>query len=359
MSPLLEERAAAPRFSLGWIRMLVLAGGAILIGYLCWRILAPFVTPLSWAFALAILAQPVYRWLSCRIPRPLAALITVILAAAILIVPAFYLARTLVREAADVVNRISREAESGSLRAALENGRWLGPLFGWLDSQVDLPKETVQLARSFAGWASSMLSSVLTASIRVMTQIAVTLFVLFYFLRDGDRMLRTLRQAVPLPSPEVEALFARIALMIRVSLGGKVIVACLQGILGGLMFYWLDLRAPVFWGFAMAILSLFPVVGSFVIWLPAAIMFAIQGDWRHAVILAVWGIAVIHPVDNLLGPVLVGSRLRTHTLLMFFSIIGGLAAFGASGLVLGPVTLAVVTALVELGGRLHSGAEGL
>jgi predicted PurR-regulated permease PerM len=104
----------------------------------------------------------------------------------------------------------------------------------------------------------------------------------------------------------------------------------------------------------MAVLSVFPVIGAFVVWVPAATIFALEGDWRHAAILTAWGVLIIHPVDNLLGPVLVGSTLRMHTLLTFFSVLGGLAAFGASGIVLGPVTVAVISGLVELFDRSHS-----
>ena len=136
--------------------------------------------------------------------------------------------------------------------------------------------------------------------------------------------------------------------MIKVSLGGKLVVASIQGTLGGLMFGWLGLPAPIFWGCVMAALSVFPLIGAFVVWVPAAMIFALQGDWRHAAILTAWGVLIIHPVDNLLGPVLVGSTLRMHTLLTFFSVIGGLAAFGVSGVVLGPVTVAVVAGLMEL-----------
>jgi predicted PurR-regulated permease PerM len=153
---------------------------------------------------------------------------------------------------------------------------------------------------------------------------------------------------LPLPAPQLDILFERITEMIRVSLGGKVVVATIQGALGGLMFGWLGLPAPIFWGALMAALSLFPVVGAFVIWLPAALILVLAGDWKHALILVAWGVLVIHPIDNLLGPVLVGSTLHLHTILMFFSIIGGLAAFGPSGIVLGPVIIAVAVALTEL-----------
>ena len=114
------------------------------------------------------------------------------------------------------------------------------------------------------------------------------------------------------------------------------------------MFGWLGIPAPVFWGSVMAALSLLPVVGSSVIWVPAALILALDGDWQHALLLLGWGVLIIHPVDNLLGPILVGKTLHLHTLLIFFSIIGGVAAFGPTGLVLGPVIVTVSVALVEM-----------
>jgi predicted PurR-regulated permease PerM len=331
------------------LRGLLLGVGVLLLLYLCWRIVVPFLPALCWAFALALIGDPIYKWLiRQRLPRNLAALSIILLTAIVVIGPAAALAGALASEASQVVNQVTGEAGPKNLREAIENNRILGPIFRWLDSRYDLLTEARQLARSAAGWASSTVSSVLTGSIWLLTQIATTMFVLFYFLRDGETILNKLRSVIPLSSTETDLLFTRIAQIIRVSLGGKLVVAGIQGTLGGLMFGWLGLPAPIFWGCAMAVLSVFPVIGSFVVWAPVAITFALQGDWRHAAMLTAWGVLIINPVDNLLGPVLVGSTLRMHTLLTFFSVIGGLAAFGVSGVVLGPVTAAVVVGLADL-----------
>jgi predicted PurR-regulated permease PerM len=333
-------------------RPFVSAGGALLMAYLCWRIFVPFLPALCWALALALIAEPIYAWLVRRaLPGSLAALMIIILVAVVVIGPGIVLASALAREASDVMNRVASDAGIKNVRDAIENSSLAGPAFQWLDSRYDLPKEAMQMARSVAGWASATVSSILTGSIWLLTQITVTMFVLFYFLRDGQAIRRKARFVVPLPAAETDLLFERIAQTIRVSLGGKIVVAGIQGTLGGLMFSWLGLPAPVFWGSMMAVLSIFPVIGAFVVWLPAAITFALQGEWRHALVLIGWGMLIIHPVDNILGPMLIGSTLRMHTLLMFFSIIGGLAAFGASGVVLGPVTVAVAAGLVELAER--------
>ena len=328
--------------------LLVVAAGALTI-YLCWRIMAPFITALSWAFALALIVRPAYGWALRRgLPRTLAALAFVSLIVVAVIAPATVLARALAKEAPDVVGRISSDGGIGYLREVIEKSRLTGPVFQWLDARYDLPNEAMQLARSLAVWASRTVSSALAGSMWVLTQLAVALFVLFYFLRDGELIVQKLRLLLPLPEPELDVFFKRIAQTIRVSLGGKVVVATIQGALGGLMFMWLGLPAPIFWGSVMAAFSLFPVVGAFVIWAPASLILAVAGNWKYALLLAGWGVLIIHPIDNLLEPILVGSTLRLHTILMFFSIIGGLAAFGPSGIVLGPVIIAVAVALFEL-----------
>ena len=347
--------STVPRVSRTSLRTLLLGVGVLLLLYLCWRIVMPFLPALCWAFALALIGDPIYEWLiRQRLPRNLAALSIIILTAIVVIGPALALTGALAREASDVLSRVSGEAGAKNFREAIEGNGPLGSVFRWLDSRYDLLAETMQLARSAAGWASSRVSSVVTGSIWFLSQVATTMFVLFYFLRDGEMILKSLQSVVPLSTNETDVLFTRIAQMIKVSLGGKLVVAAIQGTLGGLMFGWLGLPAPIFWGCVMAIVSVFPVIGAFVIWVPAAIGFALQGDWRHAAILTGWGVLIIHPVDNLLGPVLVGSTLRMHTLLTFFSVIGGLAAFGVSGVVLGPVTVAIVAGLVELFDRSHS-----
>ena len=334
------------------LRPFVTGAGTLLVLYLCWRMVSPFLPALCWAFALTLISDPAYQWLLRRgLPRGLAAIAIIVLIGVLLVGPGAALASALAKEASDVMNRVTNEAGIKDVQEAIERNRLGGPAFRWLDSRFDLPKEAIQIARSAAGWASATVSSILSGSIWMFTQFTVTLLVLFYFLRDGQAIHEKLRSAIPLSAAETDLIVDRIAQMLRISLSGKIVVAAIQGTLGGLMFGWLGLPAPIFWGSLMAVLSIFPVIGAFVVWCPAAIMFAWQGDWRNALILTGWGLLIIHPVDNVLGPMLVGSALRMHTLLMFFSIVGGLAAFGASGVVIGPVTVAVAVALTELAER--------
>jgi predicted PurR-regulated permease PerM len=114
------------------------------------------------------------------------------------------------------------------------------------------------------------------------------------------------------------------------------------------MFWWLGISLPLLWGVVMAVLSIVPVLGAFVVWIPVVLLLAIEGKWGSALILALWGVLVVGTMDNLLRPFLVGNRLKVHTVPVFISVVGGLIVFGTAGLILGPVTLTMTMALLEI-----------
>jgi len=141
---------------------------------------------------------------------------------------------------------------------------------------------------------------------------------------------------------------ARTREVIDASVYGVVSIAIIQGFLGGLAFRVLGLRSAIIWGVAMTLLSMVPMLGAFLVWVPAAIYLAVTGHWVKAVLLTFWGTFVIGMVDNFLRPVLVGSRTRLHELVIFFAVLGGLKVFGVLGVVLGPVVVAVTIAVLEI-----------
>jgi predicted PurR-regulated permease PerM len=171
---------------------------------------------------------------------------------------------------------------------------------------------------------------------------------LFFLLRDRRLALQSLRELLPLSNREADVLLRRIRDTIHATVFGTVVVAIVQGTLGGLMFWLLGLPGALLWGVIMALLALIPVLGAFVVWVPAAIFLAVEGSWGKALLLTGWGTLVVGTIDNLLYPLLVGNKLRLHTLPVFFAIVGGLAVFGAAGVILGPVVLAVTLGLIDI-----------
>ena len=145
----------------------------------------------------------------------------------------------------------------------------------------------------------------------------------------------------PLPKAEMDQLFRRVADTVYATIYGTVAVAVVQGTLGGLIFWWLELPVPLLWGVVMGLLAIVPVLGAFSVWVPTAIFLALDGSWGKALMLTAWGGVVVGGIDNLLYPMLVGDRLRLHTVPAFISIVGGRVLFGPSGLILGPLAVTV------------------
>ena len=161
-------------------------------------------------------------------------------------------------------------------------------------------------------------------------------------------MLATVRSYLPLTAPEATLFLERIRMMTHATIYGTVVTALIQGTLGGVMFAVLGIPGAFLWGVVMALLSLIPSAGAFFIWIPAAIVLAMQGDWWKAVVLAGWGTLVVGTIDNVLYPWLVGHETRLHTLVVFIAVVGGLLVFGAAGIVLGPVAAAATIALLDI-----------
>jgi predicted PurR-regulated permease PerM len=178
------------------------------------------------------------------------------------------------------------------------------------------------------------------SSIRAIFHAVLTLFVLFFLLRDGAGFVLALKKLLPLSPPDTEIVLKRIDDTIHAAFFGMVAVAILQGFLGALLLWWLQLPGVVVWGTIMALLALVPYLGAFVVWIPVACFLILQDEWYKALITVIWGLFVIGLADNLLYPYLVGKKLHYHSLVVFFFLLGGVMLFGAAGVVLGPVLLA-------------------
>jgi len=337
----IEDDWASP----GHVRTLVLLAATSLGIYLCYRLAAPFLPALVWAAALAVLFAPLQRRLELKLKRPgLAAAVSVLVIGLIVVVPVSFVGQRLVLQAAKGAELIETKFAAGEWRRTFDAQPRLAPLADRIEHQLDLP-ETV---KSVTSWLSNAAATVVKGSVLQVIGVVLTFYLLFFFLRDRDSVLRSLRTLSPLSDAQMDRLYDRIGDTIYATVYGTLVVASVQGLLGGLMFWWLGLPAPWLWGLVMALLAIVPVLGTFVVWIPAALFLVLQGRWISALILALWGMLVVGTIDNLLRPILVGNRLKLHTLLAFMSVVGGLILFGSSGLILGPVVLTVTMALLEI-----------
>jgi len=171
---------------------------------------------------------------------------------------------------------------------------------------------------------------------------------IYYFLKDGRLLVNYIHERLPLMDEQKKQIETRIKEMIIAAIYGGLAVGVAQGILGGLAFFILGIPAPVFWGSAMAILSLVPVFGSFTIWGPASVLLFLSGSYAKGIGLFLFGVLVISTVDNILKPLIIGGRTKLHMLLIFFSVLGGIKFFGFVGFVLGPIITVLCISFLEI-----------
>lgn len=302
--------------------------GAMVVAalYGCYQLLTPFLSAIAWALAFAVVGSPLHLFFSRKVRNPhVAAGISVTLVACILILPAWIASDLLVRQA------------TIAIQYWIEHEPWKEiPLRQYFDVQDSL--------KQVAGRIPDLLKN----SLNALTQLPVAGFCLFFFFRDRKLMVDYLRSWLPLTEEEFEQIKARISDILHATIWGRLLLATIQGGLGGLMFWWLGLPTPLLWFMVMSVLALLPFLGAALVWAPAAVYLIWSGSVVKGLVLAAWGSLVVSMVDNALYPFLVGPRMQLHPLMTFFGVIGGVGWFGASGIILGPVILATTAALLEV-----------
>lgn len=324
----------------GWLTALVIGGGI-----LCALIVKPFLPALTWAVVLTLLAAPLEASLRRRIGRAWASsAITVTVVALAIVGPALLVSNALLGELVSGAGVVQRMLSPEHWQAVARTRPVLAPTIHWATANVDFDL----LLETLSGRIASMGEDLLQGSVNSVAILLLTLYFLFYLLRDGAWFRTSIVAMLPLSAPEAGLLNATVRNTILASFYGTIAVAALQGFLAGAMFWWLDLPSPVFWGIIMGMLAVVPFLGAFVIWAPAALALAIDGEVGSAALLTAWGLLVVGLIDNVVYPILVGRRIAMHSLVSFIAIIGGLVLFGAHGIVLGPVCVATTQALIRI-----------
>jgi predicted PurR-regulated permease PerM len=322
-------------------KLLALFIATLLAVYLCWRLIVPFLPAIVLAATLAIITHRPMAWLRLHVRRAhVAAGLGTAAVALIFLLPIAGLTYFAAVEISHTINAWSAdEAQEFLSQFPTLQRAWEG---GSRNLQLEdaMPRMLEQVRGAVA--------AVLQGAVYLGMQGLLTLFFLFFLYRDEQVALNSARRLMPLDDRETDDLFGRVGDAVHATILGTIFVALIQGALGGTVFTFLGIPGAVLWGVVMGVLSIIPYLGSFVIWGPTAAILAMQGETVKALILTVWGLVVIGLIDNLLYPVLVGHRLKQHTAVAFIAILGGVAAFGAAGLVLGPVVAATTACLLDL-----------
>ena len=320
---------------------LAVVGGLILSYFLA----IPFLPAIVWSVTLGVLFAP----LDARLRRSIrsatiSAAATVAIVAFIVVVPGILVVGSLLNEAAKSVTVISPMLDADHWAQLLDNHPRLAPALRWINERLDLP-DLIQAAVSWiAGWSGPIVRASFSGAINLL----LTFYFLFYILRDREKAVALARETLPLSGSEFSKISNRFTNTIFATVVGTAAVSALQGALGGGMFWWLGLPAPVFWGVLMGLVAVVPFLGAFVIWVPAALFLALSGHFASAAILAFWGTIVVGLVDNVVYPILVGRKLMMHTVPSFIAIVGGVILLGAPGVVLGPLIVSISLSLIEI-----------
>ena len=312
---------------------------------LCALLLHPFFSAIVGAIILAVITRYPYNWLASKIKnRSLCAAIALVVVTLAVIIPTFFLARELGKQAYDTVNSFRNGGHQDKLSSFIADRPELAARIETFTSSIDVNNA----ARTTASYVGGNVAGILGNSIRIITQLVVMLFLLFFLFRDHAIALASLRWLLPLREDETTELIERVGDTILATALGRLTIAAVQGILAGLAFWVLGVPGVILWAFTLTACAMIPAFGSFLVWGPAALYLGLNGHWGKAALLAIWGAVIVSTIDNILYPILVGSHLRAHTVTILLSVLGGITLFGPIGIVLGPVLFTLAATLLDI-----------
>ena len=314
-------------------------GALVVLGYLLFLIIEPFAAPLAWSGIFGIFFYPVYERLEKRFTPTTAALLCAAGVTLLLILPVLFVLLYAAREAIDASARIhSFLSEGGTPPTAMAD--WIRQHLPRSIEDIDFVGPLRQGAERIAAYLASSLGLIVKNLFSLFLNLFISLFALFFMFRDGKKIMRAVRHLIPFEKQLQEDMLSESRDLIFASVAVALLIAAIQGILGGTAFALAGVKAPVFLGLLVAFFSIVPVVGSALIWVPAALWLGVSGHWGKAVIVVAICGGVAGLADNLVRPLLLRNRTRLNDLLVFLSILGGLQVFGLLGLVIGPTVVA-------------------
>jgi predicted PurR-regulated permease PerM len=321
----------------------------LLIGYLTYLVISPFLAPLAWAVVFAVMFARVHSELSPRIGTSHSALAATLITAVLIVAPAAIVVSIVAREAPQAIDYVQQMSLTapGRVDRVWEVVRQRSPA-PLPEDPAFLIREGVQRILAFLAPRAGAAVADLFATLG---SLFVMLFAMFFLLRDGHTLARQVRDLLPLPEAARDRLMIDTRDLIIASVGAGLVVAAAQGTIGGVAFWLLGIRAAVIWGVVMALCSLIPLVGAALVWVPAAVWLMASGSVGRGIVLVVIGIFGISLVDNILRPLLLAGRSTASGLVVFLGLLGGAAAFGFIGLVIGPIILVTAGSLLRVFSR--------
>jgi predicted PurR-regulated permease PerM len=327
-------------------------------GFACFLLVEPYINSIVMAFIISLLMFPIHDWLEKRLPNHhnITSLLSCIVLTFIVVVPLLFVFAAIVQQGSTFSQNVYQWVTNGGIQAIFEHP-WVVKGLSLVNTY--LPFDTIEpqeVAQKVAQFATSFGSNLVGISAKILGDATsflmdffLMLFVLFFLLRDHDKIISAMRHILPLSRSQEDKLLDEIEQVSKSAVMGSFLTAIAQGVAGGLGM-WLAGFPGLFWGTMMGFASFIPVVGTALIWIPAAIYLYVTGDTTWAIFLTVWSVAIVGSIDNLLRPLLMqgSGNAGMSTLMIFFSLLGGLHLFGLIGLIYGPLIFAITMVLFNI-----------
>ena len=321
---------------------------------LCW-ILLPFFGAILWAVIIAMLFVPVYRRLLLRLGqnRNAAAALVMLLVLVVVVLPFAVVTASLAREASLMYQHI----DSGEWNAAAYLRGLFDALPAWMITLLEhtgvasfdqLQRQVTAALAQGSQFVAKQAFGIGLYTFAYVASLGATLYLAFFLVRDGDELARIAQLALPVPLQFKRELVEKFLAVVRATVKGSLLVAAIQGMLGGLVFWLLDVKGAMLWAVVMAFLSLLPMIGAAFVWLPVAAFFLMTGAYWQCAFLVAYGLFVIGLADNLLRPMLVGKDAGMPDYVVMITTLGGMAVFGINGFIIGPTIAAMFIAVWHL-----------
>jgi predicted PurR-regulated permease PerM len=338
-------------------------GIVVALVYFVFRVFESFIPALAWAVVIVVVSYPAYRRLRARFHPTMAALICTTGVTLILIVPTLLVMAAFVHQGVQAVQTLQQQIQNGHFDWV--NRLWIELEGRFADNNVtSLSTLLGRYGEQAAGFIAARLGALLKNTALFLFHLSVTLLAMFYLFRDGDSFVARVREILPFEPVHRDRMMQEAQDLIFASVVSSALAAAAHGILGGIAFGLAGIGAPVFWGVMMGFFSLVPVVGSALIWVPAAINLIVQGHVLAGILLALVCSVIVGLVDNVIRPWVISGRAEMGGLVVFISVLGGISAFGLLGVVVGPIVVATGASLLDLyapsapGGNIGSQANG-
>jgi len=313
-------------------------------------LLKPFAYPIFWAAVVAGLFGPLYKRVNRKLGHPnVSTAIMLVVAVFVIILPLAVIASVLLAQAIDMYSALKDTEDIQQKAQGIINLLKGNPYLQKLDlDEKALTEKFYDISGSISKYIVGYLTDLTQNTLLLIINFVVMLYCLFFFIRDGDRILRGALYILELKDEIGNRLYERFTSTARATLKGTLIIGLIQGTMGGILFWAVGINSAIVWGVIMVLAAMIPGIGCAIIWAPAALIMLATGHvWEGIVILAA-GTLVISSIDNILRPLLVGKDTQMHPLLIFLSTIGGIAVFGVSGFVIGPIITALLSTLWEI-----------